>query len=153
MPHAKGAAIGFSDNHTRIHLYRSIIEGLNFELMRGLESLQKRGKFTTKKIFVAGGGAKSDEVCQITASQFGLPVYRTQTHEAGGIGAALCAFVAKGVFASYEEGLSAMVHIKDEFLPNEADHAIYRQLYERVFIKLFDKLSPIYEAINDIIKK
>jgi sugar (pentulose or hexulose) kinase len=153
MPHAKGAVVGFSDVHSRIHLYRAIIEGLNFALMQGLATLQKRGRFTTKKIFVAGGGAKSDEVCQITASQFGLPVYRTQTHEAGGIGAALTAFVSKGIFSSYEQGLGEMVHIKDEFLPNKADHAVYEALYERIFVKLFGKLSPLYREIDEILSR
>jgi sugar (pentulose or hexulose) kinase len=153
MPHAKGAMVGFSDVHSRIHLYRAIIEGLNFALMQGLDTLQKRGNFTTKKIFVAGGGAKSDEVCQITASQFGLPVYRIQTHEAGGIGAALTAFVSKGLFSSYEQGLDEMVHIKDEFLPDKNDHAVYRALYERIFVKLFAKLSPLYQEIDEILFK
>jgi sugar (pentulose or hexulose) kinase len=150
MPHAKGAVIGFSDSHTRMHLYRAIIEGLNFALLQGLETLQKRGRLTTESLFVAGGGARSDEVCRITASQFGLPVYRTQTHEACGIGQALCAFVSRGVFASYEEGLAQMVHIKDEFLPNAADHARYRALYDGVFVKVFNKLSSLYKEINAI---
>jgi sugar (pentulose or hexulose) kinase len=120
--------------------------------MQGLDTLQKRGGLATKQIFVAGGGARSDEVCQITASQFGIPVYRTQTHEACGIGAALCAFVSKGIFSSYEEGLPQMVHVKDEFLPDKNDHAVYRELYERIFVKMFSKLSPLYQEIDEIIR-
>ncbi len=151
MPHAKGAIIGFSDVHTRTHLYRAIIEGINFALMEGLQTIEKRGKLKIKKLFVAGGGSRSDEICQITANMFGLPVYRTQTHEVCGIGSAMTAFVAKGVFASYEEGMKSMVHIKDEFLPDKAEHRIYSRLYDNVFIKTFDKLSPLYKKINDII--
>jgi sugar (pentulose or hexulose) kinase len=152
MPHAKGVVIGFSDVHTRIHLYRAIIEGLNFALLEGLRTMEKRGGLRITEIYAAGGGSQSAEVCQITASQFGLPVYRTQTYEAGGIGASLCAFLAKGVFSSYEEGLSRMVQIKDEFLPNKEDHEIYQELYERIFTKLFTKLSPLYEEINQILR-
>jgi sugar (pentulose or hexulose) kinase len=153
MLHAKGVAVGFSDCHTRIHLYRAIIEGLNFALMQGLDTLQTRGKLKVTKLFVAGGGSKSEEVCKITASQFGLPVYRTQTYEACGIGEALTAFVAKGFFSSYEEGLHQMVQVKDEFLPNKTEHQIYRELYERIFLKLFNKLSPLYQEIDEIIRR
>jgi sugar (pentulose or hexulose) kinase len=153
MPHAKGAVIGFSDHHTKVHLYRAIIEGINFALMQGLDTLQRRGGLTTRHVFVAGGGSRSDEVCQITASQFGLPVYRTQTHETCGIGQALCAFVSAGVFSSYEEGLARMVRVKDEFLPVKADHAIYRDLYERIFVKMFGKLSALYQEIDEIISE
>jgi sugar (pentulose or hexulose) kinase len=151
MPFARGAIIGFSDVHTRIHLYRAIIEGINFALMEGMKTLEKRGGMAVRKIFVGGGGAQSDEVCRITASQFGLPVYRTQTHEATGTGAALAAFVSQRVFSSYEEGVEEMVHIKDEFLPNIHEHRIYKELYEKIFEKIFDKLSPLYRQIDGII--
>ncbi|MDR3336660.1 MAG: FGGY-family carbohydrate kinase [Treponema sp.] len=153
MPFAKGAIIGFSDIHTRIHIYRAIIEGINFALMDGLHYMEKRGNMQIKSLFAAGGGAQSDEICRITASMFGLPVYRIQTHEATGIGSSLAAFVAKGVFSSYEEGIGKMVHIKDEFEPKPQEHQIYEQLYSEVFTKVFDKLSPLYEVISGIVAK
>ncbi len=80
MPNAKGSVIGFSDFHTRIHIYRAIIEGINFALMEGMKGLEKRMKVETKGIYLAGGGSRSSEICQITADMFGLPVYRIQTH-------------------------------------------------------------------------
>jgi sugar (pentulose or hexulose) kinase len=150
MPFAKGAIIGFSDIHTRIHVYRAIIEGINFALMEGLRGMEKRGRLKVKELYAAGGGSQSDEVCRITASMFGLPVYRTQTHEATGIGSSLTAFVVKGVFSSYSEGIEAMVHIKDEFLPRREDHEIYEALYAAIFKKIFEKLSPLYQEINGI---
>jgi sugar (pentulose or hexulose) kinase len=151
MPFAKGSIIGFSDSHTRIHVYRAIIEGINFALMEGLRGMEKRGRITVKKLYVAGGGSQSDEVCRITASMFGIPVYRTQTHEVTGIGSSLAAFVARGVFASYEEAAREMVHVKDEFLPDREDHKIYEEIYEKIFTKIFDKLSPLYQEITGII--
>jgi sugar (pentulose or hexulose) kinase len=150
MPFAKGAIIGFSDVHTRIHIYRAIIEGINFALMKGLRGMEKRGRMQAKRLYVAGGGSQSAEICKITASQFGLPVYRTQTHEVTAIGAAMTAFVSKGVFSSYNEGIEAMVHIRDEFLPDPKIHPIYEELYGEVFEKIFDKLSPLYAKISSI---
>jgi sugar (pentulose or hexulose) kinase len=153
MPFAKGSIIGFSDVHTRIHVYRAIIEGINFALMEGLRGMEKRGKLKVRELYVAGGGSQSDEVCRITASMFGVPVYRTQTHEVTGIGSAMAAFVSLGIFPSYEEGVREMVHIKDEFSPIREDHAIYEMLHEKIFSKIFDKLSPLYQEINGIIGK
>jgi sugar (pentulose or hexulose) kinase len=152
MPHAKGAVIGFSDVHTRIHLYRAIIEGINFALMEGLRNMEKRGGLQVKELYVAGGGSKSEEICRITASMFGLPVYRIQTYEAAGIGSSLAAFTARGIFSSYEEGIREMVHIKDEFLPDREAHEVYEAIYERIFEKIFDKLSPLYGEINSIVR-
>jgi sugar (pentulose or hexulose) kinase len=148
MPFAKGAIIGFSDVHTRIHIYRAIIEGINFALMEGLRSMEKRGRMSVKKLFAAGGGSQSAEICRITASQFGLPVYRTQTHEVTAIGAAMAAFVSRGIFNSYNEGIEAMVHIRDEFLPDQKIHAVYEEIYGGIFEEIFDKLSPLYAKMG-----
>lgn len=150
-PHAKGAIIGFSDVHTRIHLYRSIIEGVNFSLMEGLHTIEKKGKLKIRKLFVAGGGSRSSEICQITANMFGLPVYRTQTHEVCGVGSSIVAFVAMGVYPGYPEALKAMVHIQDEFVPDMAEHKTYDRLYHEVYCKIFENLSPLYEKLHHII--
>lgn len=150
-PHAKGSIIGLSDVHTRIHIYRAIIEGINFSLMEGLRIIEKKGKFRVKKLYVAGGGSRSDEICQITANMFGLPVYRTQTHEVCGVGSSMVAFISLGEYKDYGDAIKGMVHVKDEFLPDKQEHKTYRKLYSQVYTKIFDNLSPLYEKINGII--
>lgn len=153
MPHARGAVIGFSDIHTRIHIYRAIVEGINFGLIDGLRTIEKRGKLKVENLFVAGGGSQSDAICQITASMFGRPVYRTQTYEVSGLGSALIAFVSQGVFPSYGSAISSMVHIRDEFLPDNDEHRVYDQLFERVYAKVYERLEPLYREIPAITKE
>ena len=150
MPEAKGAAIGLSDAHTRIHLYRAIIEGINFALMDGMRHMEKRGGFRFEEIRVGGGGAQSREICQITADMFGLPVVKTQTHEVAGIGSAIPAFVSLGVFADYKEALASMVHPKETFHPDQRQHQIYRRLYEEVYKQIYPKLVDIYKKISEL---
>lgn len=152
-PHAKGSVIGLSDIHTRIHLYRAIIEGIGFSLMDGLSVIEKTGKLKVKKIFLAGGGSNSSEICQITANMMGLPVYRIQTHEACGLGSSIVAFVSMGIYKNNDEALKNMVRIRDEFLPDEKEHQIYLRLYSEVYCKIFDNLVHLYENLNDIIGK
>lgn len=150
-PHAKGAIIGFSDAHTRIHIYRAIVEGVNFSLIEGLREIERRGKLQVKKLFVAGGGSRSAEICQITANMFGLPVYRTQTHEACGIGSSMVAFVSSGIYKDYNEAAAAMVHIRDEFVPDMAEHALYRALFEKIYCQIFNSLAPLYKELNGLL--
>lgn len=145
MPKARGAVIGFSDIHTRIHIYRAIIEGINFAIMDGLKTMERRAKIKVKSLYVAGGGSKSDEICQITANMFGMPVYRIQTHEASGLGSSIVAFKAKGVFENIEEALESMVHIKDEFEPDMKEHELYEILFEEIYKMIFPKLLPLYK--------
>ena len=153
MPNARGAIIGFSDVHTRIHIYRAIIEGINFALMDGMQSLERRMKTKTKEIFVAGGGSRSDEICQITADMFGVPVCRVQTHEAAVVGSSIIAFTAIGQFKSVEEAISSMVHVKDRFMPDMSDHKIYKKIYDEIFTKIFDRLEPLYNISKEMEEK
>ena len=79
-PLARGAIIGFSDIHTRDHLYRAIIEGIAYSLREGLEGIERSQRHKISEIRISGGGSQSDDICQITADIFGLPVSRVQTY-------------------------------------------------------------------------
>lgn len=152
MPVARGAITGFSDFHTRVHIYRSIIEGINFALMDGINEFERRTGMRSKELYLAGGGSQSSEICQITADMFGLPAYRTQTHEASSIGSAMVTFTALGYFENMDEALAKMVHIKDVFMPDMENHALYAKLYREVFTHIFAKLQPLYSKLGHIME-
>ncbi|MBR2496057.1 MAG: FGGY-family carbohydrate kinase [Clostridia bacterium] len=152
-PNARGAMIGFTDIHTKKHIYRAIIEGIGFALMEGMYTMEKRGKQKIEEIYVGGGGSQSDEICQITANMFGLPVKRIQTHEACGIGAAMVAFVAKEEFENFDKAVVSMVRTKDVFTPDEKEHKVYAKLYKEIYSKLYDKLLPFNKKIKKLTKK
>lgn len=151
-PQAKGTMIGFTDRHTKKHMYRAIIEGVNFELYKQMTIMEKRSGQHIKEIYIAGGGSKSDVILQITADMFGLPVKRTQTHEATGIGSALTAFVGLGEFSSYDEGVKSMVHDKDIFIPNSENHAKYSSIFDTVYSKIENTNTKIFRSIRSIDK-
>ena len=149
-PDSYGAMIGFSDYHTRYHVYRAIIEGICLELYLSMKIMEKRGNKQIKELFVGGGGSKSDFCCQILADVFGLPVKRIHTHEASSIGAAMVAFVAKGEFGSFDEAVKSMVHEKDVFMPDAKNHEIYYNIYDKVYSRLYKTVKPLYTSINDL---
>ncbi len=150
MPTARGAIIGVSDMHTRIHLYRAIIEGVGYALIDGLKTLEKRGHFKVKELFVAGGGSQSDEICQITANMFGLPVNRIQTYEASGLGSSMVAFIAKGIYDDMESAVNAMVQVKDHFVPDRKEYRLYKLLFNNIFRQIFPRLLPLYKKERSI---
>ena len=147
-PEARGAIVGFSDFHTRIHIYRAIIEGIAFGLKEGLIGIQKRQRKKVKEIRVSGGGSQSDAICQITADIFGVPVRRTQTYETATIGTALVTFYYLDVFKSLEEATEAMVHIEKTFNPSLENVKKYNRLYKDVYAKLYPKLKSIYKKLK-----
>ena len=153
MPTARGAVIGFSDRHTRIHIYRAIIEGINFALMDGMRLMEHRAGHRFREIRLGGGASQSDQICQITADMFGIPAVRTQTYEVAGVGCALTAFVGLGVFKDYREAVNAMVRKRGIFEPDLKQHEIYERLYENVFKKIYGRLKDLYDELGQIEKE
>ena len=152
-PLAKGAIIGFSDVHTRYHLYRAIIEGIAYALREGLEGIEKSQKHKVKQLMISGGGSQSDAICQITSDVFGLPVSRVQTYETTSLGAAIATFVALGEFPSIEEAIKEMSRVSSTFYPDNTNHKKYNYLYNKVYLKMFPQLKDVYKDIKKYDKK
>ncbi len=149
-PETRGAIIGFNEQHTRAHLYRAMIEGLTYALRQGKELLEKRTKSPITQLVVSGGGSQSDQVMQITADIFGMTVYRPHTFETSSLGAAIASAVGMGVYPDFPSAVAKMAHRGDVFQPNAANTALYDELYSNVYLKMYGRLKPNYEAIRSI---
>ncbi len=147
-PEARGSIIGFSDYHTRAHVYRAIIEGIDFALREGLERMEKRGKQKIDYIAVSGGGSQSDLICQIAANIFNKPVKRVQTYETSGLGAAIVTFTACGTYADEHEAITNMVHYTDTFEPEPTAVTTYDHIYRNIYLKLYAKLQSFYKYLE-----
>jgi len=147
-PEARGAVIGFSDVHTRAHIYRAILEGLAYALRDGAERTAKRSGIPVSELRVAGGGSQSDAALQLTADVFGLPASRPHVYEASGLGAAIDAAVGAGVHSDFPAAIAEMTRIRDTFEPDAKTHARYDELYEGVYKKMYGRLKPLYVAMR-----
>jgi sugar (pentulose or hexulose) kinase len=149
-PEAKGAIIGFGDAHTRAHIYRAILEGLAYALKEGAIRTEKRNKIKIEKIRVSGGGSQSSEAMQITADIFDLPVERPHIYETSALGAAIDASVGLKLYADFKSAVQGMTRMGDVFFPVPTVRDVYKQLYEKVYLKIYDRLQPLYKEIKDI---
>ena len=152
-PLAKGAIVGFSNVHTRKHIYRAIVEGIAFALREGLESIEKSQGKKVKSLRISGGGSLSDEVCQITADIFGLEISRVQTIESTSLGAAIATFTAVKEFKDVHEAVNSMTKFSQTFVPNKENHILYDNVYHKVYLKMYPRLKPLDITINDIFKR
>lgn len=150
MPEAKGAIIGFGDVHTRAHIYRAILEGLAYGLKEGREKIENRSKIKIRQLAVAGGGSQSNAAMQLTADIFGVPASRPHVYEASGLGAAIDAAVGLGFYQDFQEAIGEMTRVERVFEPISQNHEIYDDLYNRVYLKMYKKLQPLYKEIQSI---
>ena len=149
-PEARGAIIGFSDVHTRAHIYRAMLEGLAYALREGAERTAQRSGVHITEIRVAGGGSQSDAAMQLTADIFGLPACRPHVYEASGLGAAMDAAVGMGIHSDFAAAVREMTHLGQHFEPDPKAHAMYDELYTQVYLKMYAHLKPLYQAIRKI---
>jgi sugar (pentulose or hexulose) kinase len=147
-PEAKGAIIGFSDLHTRAHVYRAILEGLAYALREGAERTAQRSGIPITELRVAGGGSQSDAAMQLTADVFGLAASRPHVYEASGLGAAIDAAVGLNLHPDFETAVKEMTRLGRTFEPDRSAQAIYDELYHTVYRKMYARLKPLYEAIR-----
>ncbi|MFC2145197.1 FGGY-family carbohydrate kinase [Actinomycetota bacterium] len=122
---ARGFTIG--ENSSENQLYRGYLEGvaylerLSFEIMEGLEV------DIGDKIYITGGGAKSDIWSQIRADILGKTLIRPKVEDTA-MGAAIIAS-SKIHFKDITEASKNMVTIESKFYPRQASNRIYSGFY------------------------
>ncbi|QNM97842.1 FGGY-family carbohydrate kinase [Chitinimonas koreensis] len=149
-PEARGAVIGFSDVHTRAHLYRAILEGLVYALREAGERIERRSGTAIETVRVSGGGSQSDAAMQITADIFGRPSERPHLYETSGLGAAIIGSVGLGLHGDYRAALADMTRVGRRFEPQPEHAARYRRLYREVYCGMYERLRPLYQSLREI---
>jgi len=149
-PHKKGLMLGFDVRHGRGHMFRSLLEGSTLRLYNNFTDMCKETDIFPDEIIVSGGGSKGDTFVQIIADIFGLPVSRNEIQDAAGTGAAICVAVATGLYSDFDAATRAMVRVKDTFLPNMDNHAVYQQMNDEIFRHINQTTDPLIERIYQL---
>ena len=152
-PDARGAVIGFSDVHTRAHLYRAILEGLAYALRDGKERIERRSGVPITSLRVSGGGSQSDAAMQLTADIFGLPAARPHTYETSGLGAAIAGAVGLGLHADFPSAVAAMTRLGRQFEPDARHAGLYESLYRRIYLRMYERLAPLYAEMQAVLRQ
>jgi sugar (pentulose or hexulose) kinase len=147
-PGARGAMIGFTDGHNREHVYRAIIEGLGFALLEGMQRIERKSRTRMEEAVVCGGASQSDQICQIAADIFNLPMARGRTHETSGLGAAIVTAAGLGFYPDMATAAGQMIQVKTVFAPDPDNARLYRQIFRRVYLKMYPALACLYAQIG-----
>lgn len=149
-PEAKGSIIGFGDVHTKAHVYRAILEGLSYALKEGAIRTEKKNKVSIEKLRISGGGSQSKTAMQLTADIFNLVAEQPHTYETSALGAAIDAAMGLKVFSNFKEAVNSMTKISKTYEPDPENSKIYEELFNKVYMKMYKKMKPLYEDIRSI---
>ncbi|QTE27931.1 xylulokinase [Pengzhenrongella sicca] len=157
-PLARGATVGWHGRHTPAHLYRSILEGVGFELRLHLERLEEVTGTPITSIRAVGGGARSALWIQILTDITQRPVRVCAAPEVSAAGAAILAWDFVRADAALGDGALGDAALADaappvaalpsgrDVAPNPAVAAEYDALYA-VYRTLYPALRPIFHAL------
>ena len=138
---ARGAFVGLSASHHRGHMYRSILEGIAFEELLAIESIEEATGSRVNELVAIGGGATNKLWCQIFADVLGRNICIPETTEASALGAAIAAAVGVGLHTSFSEAARRMSRTKEIIKPD---------LRHR---KKLDQLFASYKALYPSLRK
>jgi sugar (pentulose or hexulose) kinase len=141
---ARGAFIGLSASHHRGHMYRSILEGIAFEQLLAIHSVEKALDTKVHSLIAIGGGAASDLWCHIFADVTGKYICLPKNTEASAMGAAIAAAVRAGWHSSFQEAANAMIGIRKKIKPDLHNHRKYQELFP-----IYRRLYPCLKSATD----
>jgi xylulokinase len=140
-PHARGALVGLTAQHTRAHVIRAILEGVAFSL-RDTLTIFRDLNVPVKSIRLGGGGARSSVWQQIQADIYGMPVDLIGVDEGPAYGAGLIAGVGTGVWSSVDAACETSVHVAKRIEPIATDVELMDRRYQE-YRKIYSALRKI----------
>jgi xylulokinase len=135
LPEARGSVVGISaNNFTPSNLIRSVIEGVSFGILGGLDLILEGRK--AEVIYVIGGGSRSTAWRQLLADATGALIEVPVEEEAGSLGAAIQAIYVDSLRSarttSYEELSRRIVKVDPtrSVKPRTGQRELYRAAIE-----------------------
>ena len=142
-PDVRGGFYNLSLEHTRGHMARAVYEGVAVNIKWALIYFEKLISAVRQldKVYIIGGGAKSDVWCQIFADAFSKPVLRVEHPlDAGARGAAGIALVGLDYLRGFQN-IKELISVEKEFLPRRENVKIYERILEEFKILYKKKVS------------
>jgi len=142
---AKGTFLGLTLNHNRGDIFRSVMEGVGYNLDIILNVFRKSDSDIDNLILI-GGGARNKIWQQILADIFGVGVLVPDyLEEATSMGAAITAGVGIGAFESFDV-VEKFIKIKEENKPNLSKSEKYVEI-KKLFNEAYYSLNAVFEKM------
>ena len=140
-PNLGGMTLGWNLQHTAQDELFAAIEGTAFHTRVILDRMSEHGA-PTKRVINGGGIPQNNPVLnQVYANVLGRPVL-VPSSKVTGLGSAIFAFMATGVFSSIDEAQQHVCPSHTVYEPQPKAESVYRELYELYRKIYFEFGSP-----------
>lgn len=140
---ARGVFLGLSLDTGRQDMVLAVLEGVAFAIRDSFEVAKSLG-INIKESCLVGGGAKSPLWRKILANVLGIRLNILKTEQGPGMGGAILAMVASGVYKDINEACERITGIAETIEPDKKLSALYEDRY--------NKYRQIYPALKSVFK-
>jgi gluconokinase len=136
-PQARGVFFGVTMRHTSAHFKKALLEGICFEILSIVKSVESvHGP--SDKIVVSGGFTYSAAWVQLLSTVLGRKLIQSEVNDASAMGAATIGFEALGISFQQQSGEQKL------FEPDIELSKGYHKQFE-LFERLYKQLEPLFE--------
>jgi len=128
-------------------MLRSVIEGLDFQLLDIIQEMKKNVGFDMRKLVVAGGAVRNHFWLQNKADIVGQPIEVPDVEDASPLGAAMLAGIGVGVYRDERDAFERVRKPARTFEPDPAAAAKYTEWFT-IHKSLYPALRPVSHAVS-----
>ena len=145
---AAGAFVGLLNTTRNTDLFRAVIEGLNYQFLHILRTMEECMATRFQRIVASGGATRNAFWLQNKADVSGMEVEVSEIQDTSPLGAAMLAGVALGVWRDLDEAAARVKGSTRSYHPNAAVTARYAPLFE-IYRSLAPALRPANHALAE----
>jgi len=136
---ARGALLGLTEDHSKGHMLRAILEGLAYEAKRESDLMAKDSSEALVRLITYGG---SNSIWnQTLANVFNRPLDAVLFADTNALGAAMCAAAGVGIYEDVTSAGKAMAPEVTTYAPEEKAVTFYDSIYSEVYEGLYDSIE------------
>ena len=148
---SRGAFIGLGTDTDHSMLYRSMLEGMAFDvkmIVEGISQLKKAPEI--ENIHCFGGESRNDLLMKIKASVLNRTLTKMEMPETVSLGAALLGGIGADIFTNLQEALNGLKVNINEILPQSEWVEPYQKIYDDVFSGAWKQIRPLQEQLLEV---
>jgi xylulokinase len=143
-----GAFVGLSSFASKGDLLRAIIEGLDYQFLDIVRTMQAGAGVPFDHLIVVGGAIRNSFWMQNKADMVGRPIEVPDVEEATPLGAAMLAGIGVGIYKDEQDAYEQVGKPGAIYEPDPALSAWYADLFE-VYKKINPALTPITHKLYE----
>ena len=145
-PKALGAFIGLSGLTKQGDLVRAVIEGLDFQFLDTVRTMEELTGNQATEFLGVGGATRNAFWMQNKADMVGRPYCIPEVEEATVLGAAILAGIGAGAYRDEEDAFCRVCRSDTVYEPDLRLTAFYAERFE-IYRELFRAVSPIHHRL------